>query len=59
MKTEKCPIYGEKGSIQVFFNKQLKLKYGRVRHIIHKGEQGYNSNLKYNFHYCKIENHNN
>ena len=54
-KLDSCPICGKTGSLQVFFNKQLKPKYGRVRHIIHKGEQGYNSNLKYNFHYCKIE----
>jgi hypothetical protein len=54
-KLDSCPVCGKNGSLQVFFNKQLKLKYGRVRHIIHKGEQGYNSNLKYNFHYCKIE----
>ena len=50
-----CPVCGETGSCQVFFNKQNKLKYGRVRHIIHKDEQGYNPNNKYNFRYCKLE----
>ena len=55
MKIEKCPICGEKGSIQVFFNKQNKIKYGRVRHYILKGEEGYNPQVKYNFRYCKIE----
>jgi len=55
VKLDKYPICGDKGSCQVFVNKQLRIKYGRVRHIIHKGENGYNPNLKYNFHYCKIE----
>ena len=55
IKLDKCPICGGKGSCQLFFNKQLKLKYGRVRHIIHKNEQGYNPNIKYNFRYCKLE----
>jgi hypothetical protein len=41
--------------MQIFFNKQNKIKYGRVRHIVHKGEQDYNPNIKYNFNYCKIE----
>jgi hypothetical protein len=54
-KLDSCPVCGKAGSLQVFFNKQLKLKYGRARHITHKGEQGYNPNIKYNFHYCKIE----
>ena len=31
-KTERCPICGNKGSIQVFFNKQNEIKYVRVRH---------------------------
>ena len=55
IKLDKCPICGDKGSCQLFFNKQLKLKYGRVRHIIHKNEQGYNPNIKNNFRYCKLE----
>ena len=55
IKLDKCPICGDKGSCQVFFNKQLQIKYGRVRHIIHKNETGYNPNIKYNFNYCKIE----
>jgi hypothetical protein len=55
MKIENCPICGKAGSIQVFFNKQLQIKYGRVKHIIHKGEQGYNPNIKYNSNYCKLE----
>jgi hypothetical protein len=50
-----CPVCGNSGSLQLFINKQNEVKYGRVRHIIHKGETGYNPNLKYNFHYCKIE----
>jgi hypothetical protein len=56
VKLDKCPICGEKGSCQVFLTKQNKLKYGRVRHIIHKGETGYNATNKYNFNYCKIAN---
>jgi hypothetical protein len=55
IKIPHCPICNKAGSCQAFFNKQLKLKYGRVRHIIHKEEPSYNPNLKYNFHYCKIE----
>jgi hypothetical protein len=55
VKLDNCPICGKAGSLQVFFNKQLQIKYGRVRHIIHKDEAGYNPNVKYNFHYCKIE----
>jgi hypothetical protein len=54
-KVRQMPICGDKGSCQLFFNKQLKLKYGRVRHIIHKNEQGYNPNIKYNFRYCKLD----
>ncbi len=50
-----CPICGSAGSCQIFLNKQNKIKYGRVRHIIHKNEPGYNPNIKYNFNYCKIE----
>ena len=50
-----CPLCGNTGSLQLFLNKQGEVKYARVRHIIHKGKQGYNPNLKYNFHYCKIE----
>jgi hypothetical protein len=49
-----CPICGMKGSCQVFFNKQNKIKYGRVRHTIPKGSEEYNENKKYNFSYCKI-----
>jgi hypothetical protein len=49
--TEKCPICGDKGSIQVFFNKQLQIKYGRVRHYT-----GLNEAKKPQFSYCKIEN---
>jgi hypothetical protein len=55
-KLDSCPLCGKAGSLQVFFNKQLKPKYGRVRHIIHKDEAGYNANNKYNFSYCKIAN---
>jgi hypothetical protein len=55
IKSEKCPICGNKGSIQVFFNKQNKIKYGRVRHYILKGKEGYDPNRKYNFSYCKID----
>ena len=54
MKLDKCPICGDKGSCQLFFNKQLQIKYCRARHIIHKNEQGYNPNIKYNFRYCKL-----
>ena len=55
IKTEKCPICGYKGSIQVFLNKQLKIKYARVRHYIPKGEEGYDADKKYNFRYCRLE----
>jgi hypothetical protein len=54
-KVRQLPICGKAGSCQVFFNNQLQIKYGRVRHIIHKSEQGYNPNIKYNFNYCKLE----
>jgi hypothetical protein len=54
IKLDKCPICGDKGSCQLFFNKQLQIKYCRARHIIHKNEQGYNPNIKYNFRYCKL-----
>jgi hypothetical protein len=56
VKTEKCPICGKDGSIQVFFNKQNKIKYGRVRHYILKDEEGYNPQVRYNFRYYKLEN---
>ena len=55
LKLGKCPICSEKGSLQVFFNRQNKIRYGRVRHYILKDEQGYNPQVKYNFRYCKIE----
>jgi hypothetical protein len=55
IKLDKCPICGDKGRCQVFFNKRGNVKYGRVKHIIHKNEQGYNPNIKYNFRYCKLE----
>jgi hypothetical protein len=55
IKLDSCPICGKAGSLQVFFNKHLQIKYGRVRHIIHKNETGYNPNIKYNFNYCKLE----
>ena len=42
IKLDKYPICGEKGSLQVFLNKQNKIKYGRVRHYILKDEEGYN-----------------
>jgi hypothetical protein len=54
IKTEKCPICGDKGSIQVFFNKAGEVKYARTRHYIPKGDKGYNPNNKYNFRYCKL-----
>jgi hypothetical protein len=50
VKTEKCPIFGNKGSIQVFFNKQNKIKYARVRHY-----SGLNEAKKPQFDYCKIK----
>ena len=55
VKTEKCFICGKAGSIQVFFNKQNEIKYGKVRHAVHKVETGYNDKIKYNFIYHKIE----
>ena len=50
VKTEKCPICREKGSIQVFFNKQNRIKYGRVRHY-----SGLNESKKPQFSYCKLD----
>ncbi len=50
VKTEKCPVCGYKGSIQVFFNKQGKIKYGRVRHYT-----GINEAKKPQFNYHKVE----
>ena len=49
VKIEKCPICGEKGSIQVFFNKQNEIKYARVRNYILKGDKNYNPNKKIQF----------
>jgi hypothetical protein len=49
-----CPICGMKGSCQVFFNKQNKIKYARVRHPISKEAEEYNRNKKCNFSYCKL-----
>jgi hypothetical protein len=49
VKIKKCPICGDKGSIQVFFNKQGKIKYGRTRHYIGL------KNKKPQFNYCKLE----
>jgi hypothetical protein len=56
VKTLHCPVCGDKGSIQVFFNKSGEVKYARTRHYIPKGDKGYNPNLKYNFSYCKTAN---
>jgi hypothetical protein len=56
LAVKECPICGEKGSVQVFFNKADKIKYARIRHYILKGEKGYNPKVKYNFQYCKIDN---
>jgi hypothetical protein len=50
VKIKKCPICGDKGSIQVFFNKQGKIKYARVRHYT-----GLNEAKKPQFSYCKVE----
>ena len=50
VKMEKCPICGEKGNIQVFFNKQNKIKYARVRHY-----NGLSESKKPQFTYCKLE----
>jgi hypothetical protein len=50
IKLDKCPICGEGGSIQVFFNKQNKIKYARVRHYT-----GLNKAKKPQFSYCKFE----
>jgi hypothetical protein len=48
-RVENCPICNEKGSIQVFFNNQNKIKYGRVRHYAGL------KNKKPQFTYCKLE----
>ena len=45
-----CPICSKNGSCQIFFNKQNKIKYGRVRHYT-----GLNESKKPQFEYCKIE----
>jgi hypothetical protein len=54
-KLDSCPICGKDGSLQVFFNKQNQVKYGRVRHYIMKNETDYNPQVKYNFRYHRIE----
>ena len=45
-----CPLCGNKGSIQVFFNRQNKIKYGRTRHY-----KGLSENKKPQFTYCKLD----
>ena len=50
VKLDKCPICDKDGSCQVFFNKQGKIKYARVRHYT-----GLNENKKPQFRYEKIE----
>ena len=44
-----CPICGKDGSLQVFFNKQNKIKYARTRHYTGL------KNKKPQFTYCKLE----
>lgn len=50
VKLDKCPICNGKGSCQIFFNKQNKIKYARVRHYT-----GLSESKKPQFSYCKIE----
>jgi hypothetical protein len=50
MKLDKCPMCSDKGSCQVFFNKQGKMKYARVRHYV-----GLSESKKPQFSYCKLE----
>jgi hypothetical protein len=45
-----CPVCGETGSCQIFFNKQNEIKYGRVRHYT-----GLNESKKPQFSYCKLD----
>ena len=45
-----CPVCGKTGSCQIFFNKQGKIKYGRVRHYT-----GLNESKKPQFSYCKLD----
>jgi len=44
IKTE-CPICGNKGSLQLFLNREGRVTYARVRHYKGKGK----------FTYCKIK----
>ena len=55
VKIDKCPVCGKAGNCQVFFNKQGKIRYARVRHCILKGEKDFNPKVKYNFRYHKVE----
>jgi hypothetical protein len=50
-----CPVCSNYGSCQIFFNRKNEIRYARVRHTISKGSKDYNTNRKYNFNYCKVE----
>jgi hypothetical protein len=50
-----CPVCSNYGSGQIFFNRKNEIRYVRVRHTISKGSKDYNTNRKYNFNYCKVE----
>jgi hypothetical protein len=50
-KIEKCPICSKDRSLQVFFNKQNKIKYARTRHYSHSDRDS----KKPQFTYCKLE----
>jgi hypothetical protein len=50
-----CPVCSNHGSCRIFFNSKNEIRYARVRHAISKRSKDYNTNRKYNFNYCKIE----
>ena len=46
-----CPICKASGSIQLFFNNNLELRYARTRHYSHLDKDSH----KPQFTYCKLE----
>ena len=46
-----CPVCRASGSIQLFFNSSLELRYARTRHFSHTDKDS----KKPQFTYCKIE----
>ena len=46
-----CPVCKASGSIQLFFNSSLELRYARTRHYSHTDKDSH----KPKFTYCKLE----